>query len=75
MKEKTLIEKGKILTNISKIIAVLIAVIFNIVYLIQNGRIPSVAEQQSILLLCIFIPGIFLPIDMSLIFKNIFARK
>lgn len=66
--------KAKWLSIIAKVIAVLIAVGYNIFSLCYNKAIPSVNEQKSILLLCGAVIMAFSSIDISLIMKNIFTK-
>lgn len=68
---KIIPERGKLLTNTAKLVAVMIAISFNVFYLFYNKQIASFDEQKSILLLCGFVAGIFLPIDISLLVSNI----
>ena len=74
VKKKTLLEKGKILTNGTKIFSIIIAISYNIGHLVIKKSIPSFEEQKSILLLCIYSVVVFAPIDLSLIFKNLLKK-
>ena len=67
--------KAKVLTNVAKVSAVGLALIANVIYYIINKKVMAYNEQQSLLLFCGFVVVIFLPIDFSLIIKNIFQKK
>lgn len=73
--KKTILEKGKILTNGVKMFSVILAISYNAFHLIKNKTIPSFEEQKSILLLCAYPVIAFSTIDISLIFKNIFQKR
>lgn len=75
MSNKTFIEKGKWLTNGSKIVASSLAIITNIINFLIYKEILSYEKQQSLLLLCGFVVLIFLPIDFSIIVKNFIKNK
>lgn len=67
--------KAKTLTNIAKIFSGSLSLIINIIYFGINKEVMDYEKQQSLLLLCGFIVIIFLPIDFSIIIKNILQKK
>lgn len=73
-KKKPLLENGTWLTNGAKIFSVLVAIGYNVAYLITQKKAPSWEEQKSVLAMCVFIVVIFSPIDISLIVNNIFKK-
>jgi hypothetical protein len=73
--KKIILERGKWLTNGTKILSTIIAVATNVIYFIFKKQVLPYEKQQSLLLLCGFIVLIFLPIDFSLIIKNIISKK
>jgi hypothetical protein len=73
--KKLFLEKGKWLTNGSKILSVALAIIINILYFVFKKDVMDLGKQKSLLFLCSFIVLVFLPIDFSIIIKNIIAKK
>lgn len=71
---KNILEHGKILTNATKIISLLIVIIVNIIYFLKKDMILPLEQQKSLLFACVFIVAVFLPIDFSIIVKNFFKR-
>lgn len=67
--------QAKQVSNVVKIISVLIAIIFNVVYLVMYGKIATMDEQKSLMILCGFVVLIFMPIDLSILVKNILQKK
>lgn len=68
-------DKGKHLTNFMKVLSAIIAIVFNVVYLILNGRIASIEEQKSLIMFCVFLVAIFAPVDIALIIRTIIKNK
>lgn len=67
--------QAKSLTLIAKIFSVILCLTFNVFSFIFNKKIPTIEEQQSILLLASFIALVFLPVDFSILIKNFFKFK
>ena len=75
MENKTLVEKGKMLSNFMKVISVLFVVGAYILLSIINKRPLQIEEVKGLFLVGFYIYSPFLPIDASLIIKNIFGIK
>lgn len=69
-KKKTILEKGKILTNFMKVLSIIIAITFFVITVIFLKRLPDSEETKSVLMLCLFIVGVFGTVDISIIIKN-----
>lgn len=76
MKEKKDIPvKAKTLSNVSKTIASVFVLGVFITYVLIAKRLPSTDEAMGIVSVGIFIAGVFVPVDLSLIVKNIKGIK
>ncbi|RJR31882.1 MAG: hypothetical protein C4574_00585 [Candidatus Latescibacterota bacterium] len=62
--------KGKPLTLVSKVLAILFVLACSIYYLIARGTITP-GESTSIIQIGLFLAAIFSPVDLSLLIRNI----
>lgn len=59
--------KGKKVSKIGMILAVMVALMYNLLYVFFEHKIPSTDEQKSILMLSGFIVVFFSPVYVSII--------
>ena len=59
--------KARTLTNLFKIISVVIVGAINIQFYVTNGAILSFSQQKSLLFFALYIYAVFAPIDISII--------
>lgn len=66
---------AKPISKWTMILAVILAIVMNIICIVVNQRIPSTDEQQSILMLCGALILFFSPVYLSIWLDKIFGNK
>ena len=64
--------------NISKwgiVLAIVIVILYNFVYMLKTGDIPTPDKQNSVIMLGAFCIASFSPVYISIILDKIFGKK